>query len=80
MTKPATAKRISRLYTDNPPHAAWRAQQAQVDADIEGMSDDPAADRFVAEMDSSGIKPRQQIERLKTDFRSRQVGRTLEGA
>jgi hypothetical protein len=80
MTRPATAKRIGRLHSDNLADAAWRAQQAQVDADIEGLSRDPAADRFVAEMDSSGINLRQQIERLKTYFRSRQLGRTLGGA
>ena len=51
MTKTATAKRIGRLHAHNPADAAWRAQQAQVDADIEGLSRDAAADRLVAEME-----------------------------
>jgi hypothetical protein len=80
MTKTATAKRMSRLHAHNPADAAWRAQQAQVDADIEGLSRDAAADRLVAEMDASGVEPRKQIERLKTYFRRRQMGHTLGGA
>jgi hypothetical protein len=80
MTKPAPAKRISRLHSQNPADAAWRARQAQVDADIEGLSRDPVADRLAAEMDASGVEPRKQIARLKTYFRRRQMGHTPGGA
>lgn len=80
MTKIPTAKRISRLHARNPADAAWRAQQAQVDADIEGLSRDTDAARLVAEMDASGVEPRKQIERLKTYFRRRQMGHTPGGA
>jgi hypothetical protein len=47
-------------------------QQAQVDADIEGLSRDPEADRLVADMDAAGVPHRQQRKRLKAYFRARQ--------
>ena len=71
MTKPA-AKRPDRLHSQNPADAAWRAQQAQVDADIEGLSRDAGIDRFVDEMKASDVPPRQRIERLKAYVRARQ--------
>jgi hypothetical protein len=80
MTKPATAKRIDRLHSQNPADAAWRARQAQVDADIEGLSRDAGADQLIAEMDASGVEPHKQIERLKNYFRRRQMGDTPGGA
>jgi len=80
MPKPAPAKRIDRLHSQNPTDAAWRARQAQVDADIEGLHRDGAADRLIAEMDASGVPPRKQIARLKTYFRRRQTGHTFGGS
>jgi hypothetical protein len=71
MTKPTPAKRISRLHSKNPADAAWRAQQAQVDADIEGLPRDPEIDQFVSDMTASGVPVREQIERLKTYIRRR---------
>ena len=58
MPKTAQTKHIDRLHTQNPTDAAWRARQAQVDADIEGLSHDAGIDRFVDEMKASGIAPR----------------------
>ena len=72
MPKTAHTKHIDRLHTQNPADAAWRARQAQVDADIEGLSRDVGIDRFVDEMKALGIAPRQRIERLKAYVRSRQ--------
>ena len=72
MTKAATTKRIDRLHAQNPTDAAWRAQQARVDADIEGLNRDAGIDRFVDEMKASGVAPRQRIERLKAYVRARQ--------
>jgi hypothetical protein len=63
---------ISRLHSKDPEAATWRAQQAQVDADIEGLSRDPEADRMVADMDAQGISPRDQIAQLKAYFKARQ--------
>jgi hypothetical protein len=71
MPKPSTANSLGRLHTQNPSDAAWRAQQAQVDADFEGLSRDTEADGLVAEMDASGVGIREQISRLKTYFRRR---------
>jgi hypothetical protein len=71
MTKPAPTKRIDRLHSQNPTDAAWRARQAQVDADIEGLHRDPEIDRFVDEMEASGVPVRQQIARLKAYVRRR---------
>ncbi len=67
------SKRMSRLHSKDPADAAWRARQAQVDADIEGLSRDPEADRLAAEMAAAGIAPRQRIERLKAYFQARQT-------
>jgi hypothetical protein len=73
MTKPTSAKRIGRLHAQNPTDAAWRARQAQVDADIEGLHRDEGIDRFVDDMKASGVAPRQRIERLKAYIRARQT-------
>jgi hypothetical protein len=68
----------SLLYSNDPAAAAWRANQADVDADIEGLSRDREADRMIADMDARGVDPLQQIERLKRYFRSRK-GQTATG-
>ncbi len=61
----------SLLYSNDPAAAAWRAKQADVDADIEGLARDPEADRMIADMDARGVDALQQIEHLKRHFRSR---------
>lgn len=63
-----STKRLSRLHSHHAEDAAWRSQQAQVDADIEGLSRDARADRLMAEMDASGVTIEDQIERLKAHF------------
>ena len=68
---PTSSKRVSRLHSKDSADAAWRAQQAQVDADIEGLSRDAEADRLVAQMTAAGIAPRQRIEPpASSDYRS----------
>jgi hypothetical protein len=74
MTKPTPAKRIGRLHTQNSTDAAWRARQAQVDADIEGLRRDAGIDQFADDIEASGVEPRKQIERLKTYLRRRRSG------
>ena len=59
---PRLFKPVSRLHSKDPADTAWRARQAQVDADIEGLSRDPQADRLAAEMAAAGVAPRQRIE------------------
>lgn len=66
-----SSKRVSRLHSKDPADAAWRAQQCEVDSDIEGLARDPEADRLVAEMDAMGLDTREQIKRLKRYFKSR---------
>lgn len=68
---PQSRQRPSRLHSGDAADAVWRAQQAHVDADIEGLSRDREADRLVAEMDAAGIEPERQIERLKAYFMAR---------
>lgn len=63
--------RLSRLHSHHVDDAAWRARQAQVDADIEGLSHDPEADRLIAEMETRGVPIEDQIERLKAHFVAR---------
>jgi hypothetical protein len=64
MTKPTTTKRIDRLHSQNPTDAAWRARQAQVDADIEGLHRDAGIDQFVANMEAEGVAPREKVQSL----------------
>lgn len=62
---------MSRLHSKDPADAAWRAQQAQVDADIEGLSRDPEIEKFFDEMRAEGITTREMIKRLKAYLKSR---------
>ena len=48
--------------------ARERYEQALVDADIEGLADDPEAARLAAQMDVEHIPIETQIERLKAYF------------
>lgn len=68
-------RHLSRLHSKRAEDAAWREHQADVDADIEGLSRDPDADRLMAEMDEAGIPIEDQIKRLKANFVARQQGR-----
>ena len=43
---PTSSGRVSRLHSKDPADAAWRARQAHVDADIEGLSRDAGADKL----------------------------------
>jgi hypothetical protein len=69
---PTPSKRVSRLHSKDPADAAWRAQQAQVDADIEGLARDAGIDRLFDQMEASNIAPRERTKRLKAYFRARQ--------
>lgn len=69
---PTLSKRVSRLHSKDPVDAEWRKQQAQVDADIEGLSRDAGIDRLFDEMEASGIAPRERTKRLKAYLRARQ--------
>jgi len=67
-----SSKRVSRLHSKDPVDAAWRAQQADVDADIEGLARDAGIDRLFDEMEASGVAPRERMKRLKAYLRTRQ--------
>lgn len=66
-----TKPRVSRFYSQNPADAAWRYEQAQVDADIEGLPRDAEAEALIAAMTAAGISPELQIERIKSMFLAR---------
>jgi hypothetical protein len=68
---PRSRRPISRLHSKNPADAAWRAQQAHVDADIEAMARDQDIDRIVADLRHKGIEPRERIKILIGRFKSR---------
>jgi hypothetical protein len=65
-------KVASRLHSKRAEDAAWRAGQAHVDADIEGVSRDEDLSRFVAEMKASGVPVAERIKRLKHHVATRQ--------
>lgn len=52
-----------------PEGAAFRSQQAMVDADIAGLARDPATEKFVDEMRREGLSVEEQIGRLTVYFR-----------
>lgn len=59
----------SNILTDKLEIAAReRYEQALVDADIEGLADDPEAAQLAAQMDADGVSIETQIERLKAYF------------
>ena len=59
-----SSKPASRLHSKNPADAAWRARQAHVDADIEGLPRNRSLDRLMAEMRARGLGPRERIKAL----------------
>jgi hypothetical protein len=65
-------KRVSRLHSKDPVDAAWRAQQARVDADIAGLSRDPVLEALVDQWDAEGATTEEIIERIKGYVRERQ--------
>ena len=60
-----STRRLSRLHSHHAEDATWRASQAQVDADIEGLARDPEISRFVSDMKAAGVPVRERIKRLK---------------
>lgn len=66
----------SRLFTATDPQSvAWRQNQADVDADIEGLARGKGATALMAEMDREGVPLEVQIERLKAHFLERDQDR-----
>lgn len=63
-------KPVSRLHSRNPVDAAWRAQQADVDSDIAGLSRDPKTEAMIAEMRARGLGPHERIKILVKHFRA----------
>jgi len=59
-----SSKPVSRLHSKDPAAAAWRARQAHVDADIEGLPRNRELDRLIAEMRARGLGPRERIKAL----------------
>ena len=70
---PENKPRASRMYSPEPVDAAWRFEQAQVDADIEGLPRDAEAERLIAAMTAAGVPPELQIERIKSMFLARKA-------
>ena len=70
---PKIKPRVSRLHSKNPADAAWRFEQAQVDADIEGLPRDAEAEALIAAMTAAGVSPELQIERIKAMFLARKA-------
>ena len=69
-------KPISRLHSKDPADAAWRAQQAQVDADIEGLARDDDGARMIAAMRAEGRGPIERIRVLVNHFRANKSPRS----
>lgn len=68
-------QRLSRLHSRRAEDAAWRSEQAHVDADIEGLSRSMEVSRFVSDMKAAGVPVGERIKRLKAHVAVRQQGR-----
>ena len=51
-----------------PEAMTWRAEQAEVDADIEGLADDPGSAELLRRMEAENVPPDEQRRRLKVYF------------
>lgn len=61
------------MMTDNTPEArAWRREQANVDADIEGMATSSEARAFVAELDKLNLTTEERIARITAFHQQRE--------
>lgn len=68
-----TKPHAGRFNSHKPDDAAWRYEQAQVDADIEGLPRDAEAEALIAAMVAAGVSPEVQIERIKAMFLARKA-------
>lgn len=60
-----------RFLDDTPEAAEFRWQQGQIDADIEGLADDPDVRKVVDELRSSGMSIDQMLAALADYLRDR---------
>ncbi len=65
------------FYGEDKASADWRSQQAHVDADIEGLARDPAAEKLVAEWRKAGLSSLEQRTLLIAYFRSKESASTF---
>jgi hypothetical protein len=59
------------MTSTHPDAVAWREEQADVDADIEGLAKDERADELDRRMATAGVPPEKRIARLKAHFQAR---------
>jgi len=71
--------RMDLLTSFDPEIVAWRRQQADVDADIEGLARDEDADRLADELQAQGLDVEERIARLKQYFIDKTRGPSDEG-
>ena len=64
-----------RLHSDCAADAAWRSQQAHVDADIEGLPRNQETDRLLATWAAEGLTIERKIERIKAYYAARQLAK-----
>lgn len=67
--------RLSRLHSKRIEDAEWRAAQAHVDADIEGLARSSEFARFVTDMKRAGVPVGERIKRLKAHVLANYQGR-----
>ena len=59
---------VDFMISMRPEAMAWRAEQAEVDADIEGLADDPGSAELLRQMEAENVPPDEQRRRLKVYF------------
>jgi hypothetical protein len=62
-----------------PEAMAWRAEQAEIDADIEGLADDPGSAELLRRMEAENVPPDEQRRRLRAYFEEHEHRLTAAG-
>lgn len=75
MTKPTV-----RFNDRSPEGAAYRREQAEIDADIEGLADDAAAARLMDQLRHAGVPIEERLQRLGAYLQSREAERPATAA
>ena len=75
----ATPRKFATMsfHDPTPEGAAHRREQGEIDADIEGLADDPRATQLMDELRGAGVPIEERIERLAAYFHDVEAERAV---
>ena len=75
----ATSDKPDLRFSDNTPEGAdYRAEQAHIDADIEGIARHEDTRALIAEMDRLGLSPEARLARLREHYAANELSTAAE--